>query len=67
MSRADLELLEAWAERWRIKWATTCGTRLAAMERGDYKLADECTAKLKELLEENIYKSIWAELPTKVN
>jgi hypothetical protein len=64
MNDADLELLEAWAERWRTKWAVTAGARLAAMDRGDWVVVEQCTKELKLLVEEKLSDMI-ARYPNK--
>jgi hypothetical protein len=64
VNSADLELLEAWAERWRIKWAIAAGARLAAMDRGDSAMVEQYTAELKELVEEKLSDMI-ARYPSK--
>jgi hypothetical protein len=56
MNRADLEILDAWADRWRTEWSVTCHTMHSALDQRDWDLVEDCRVRLMALMSESLTK-----------
>jgi hypothetical protein len=57
VNRADLEVLESWACRWRTEWSVTCTLMRQALDARDFDLVEDCRVRLMSLLTESLAKS----------